>query len=150
MAKNPRQDRRVRWTRELLRRLVPSGWHCRNPCSLETTDSVPEPDVCVVRGDILDFEDRHLTRDDVALVVEVSDSTLAGARLKRRVYARAGIPTDWIVNLVDSRLEVFTNSGDTGRAADYSREATLTRTDVVTMSLPNHVPLEIAVADLVR
>ena len=96
------------------------------------------------------FEDRHPTRGDVALVVEVSDSTLAGDRLKRRVYARAGIPTYWIVNLVDSQLEVFINPGDTGRAADYSNEAILTRTDVVTLSLPNHVPLEIAVADLVR
>ena len=150
MAKNPPHDSRVMWTQELLRRLLPPGWHCRNQCSLDTTDSVPEPDVCVVRGDILDFEDRHPTRDDVALVVEVSDSTLAGDRLKRRVYARAGIPTYWIVNLVDSRLEVFTNPGDTGGAADYSSEAILTRTDVVTLSLPNHVPLEIAVADLVR
>ena len=101
-------------------------------------------------GDILDFEDRHPTRDDVALVVEVSDSTLAGDRLKRRVYARAGIPTDWIVNWVDSQWEVFTHPSDTDRAADYSSEAILTRTDVVTMSLPNHVPLEIAVADWVR
>ncbi len=150
MAKNPPHDSRVMWTQELLRRLLPPGWHCRNQCSLDTTDSVPEPDVCVVRGDILDFEVRHPTRDDVALVVEVSDSTLAGDRLKRRVYARAGIPTDWIVNLVDSQWEVFTNPRDTGRAADYSNEAILTRTDVVTWSLPNHVPLEIAVADLVR
>ena len=84
------------------------------------------------------------------MVVEVSDSTLAGDRLKRRVYARAGIPTDWIVNLVDSQWEVFTNPRDTGRTADYSNEAILTRTDVVTWSLPHHVPLEIAVADLVR
>ena len=83
-------------------------------------------------------------------MVEVSDSTLAGDRLKRRVYARASIPVYWIVNLVDFQLEVFTNPGDTGHAADYSNEARLTRTDVVTMSLPNHVPLEIAVADLVR
>ncbi len=138
------------WTRELLRQLLPPGWHCRRQCSLETTDSVPEPDVCAVRGDILDSEERHPTRDDVALVVEVSDSTLARDRLKRRVYARAGIPTDWIVKLVDSQLEVFTNPRDTGRAADYSSEAILTRTDVVTWSLPHHVPLEIAVADLVR
>ena len=58
--------------------------------------------------------------------------------------------TYWIVNLVDSQLEVFTNPRDTGRAADDSNEAILTRTDVVTMSLPNHVPLEIAVADWVR
>jgi Uma2 family endonuclease len=150
MAKNPPQDSRVMWTQETLRRLLPPGWHCRNQCSLDTTDSVPEPDVCVVRGDILDFEDRHPAGDDVALVVEVADSTLAGDRLKRRVYSRAGIPTYWIVNLVDSRLEVFTDPRDTGSAADYSNEVILTRTDVVTLPLPNHVPLEIAIADLVR
>ncbi len=150
MAKNPPHDSRVMWTQEVLRRLLPPGWHCRNQCSLDTTDSVPEPDVCVVRGDILDFEDRHPTRDDVALVVEVADTSLAGDRLKRRVYARAGIRAYWIVNLVESQLEVFTEPSGLGRDADFGRESILTRGDRVTLTLPAHPPIEVEVADLVR
>ena len=149
MAKNPPHDSRVMWTQEVLRKLLPPGWHCRNQCSLDTTDSVPEPDVCVVRGDILDFEDRHPTRDDVTLVVEVADSSLAGDRLKRRIYARAGIPAYWILNLVDSQLEVFTEPNGLGRNADYARESILTRSDCVRLLLPTLAPIDVAVSDLV-
>jgi len=41
--------------------------------------------------------------------VEVAESTLAQDRgLKKSIYAEAGIPVYWIVNLVDRQIEVFT------------------------------------------
>jgi Uma2 family endonuclease len=53
---------------------------------------------------------RHPSPADVSLLVEVSDSTLAIDREdKCRIYARAGIPTYWIVNLVDQQIEVYTS-----------------------------------------
>jgi Uma2 family endonuclease len=41
-------------------------------------------------------------------LIEVSDSTLeSDRRVKAPLYARAGIPEVWIVNLVDERVETF-------------------------------------------
>jgi Uma2 family endonuclease len=51
------------------------------------------------------------------LVVEVADATLAEDQgLKLRVYARAGIPVYWIVNVNQRKVEV--HSRPTGTADD--------------------------------
>lgn len=71
-------------------------------------DSEPEPDVAVVRGTPRDYRDRHPGADDTLLVVEVADATLAFDRERKgRVYARAGIPEYWILNLHSRELEVY-------------------------------------------
>jgi Uma2 family endonuclease len=44
---------------------------------------------------------------DPALVIEVADTSLAFDREhKASLYARAGVPDYWIVNLIDEALEV--------------------------------------------
>ena len=44
------------------------------------------------------------------LVVEVADSSLGQDRtFKSRIYAAGSIPTYWIINLADSRVEVHTD-----------------------------------------
>lgn len=66
--------------------------------------SMPEPDVAVVPGSLRDYEETHPT--SALLVVEVSDSSLAQDRLsKSRIYAAAGIPEYWIVNLRERVVE---------------------------------------------
>ena len=70
----------------------------------------PEPDLSVVRGESDDYTDHHPGPADIALVVEVADSSLSRDRgEKRDNYARAGIPVYWIVNLVGRQLEVSSN-----------------------------------------
>lgn len=67
--------------------------------------SEPEPDVAVVRGSLEDYEDAHPTSAE--LVVEVADSTLRYDRTeKAALYAAAGIPEYWILNLVDQVVDV--------------------------------------------
>jgi Uma2 family endonuclease len=67
--------------------------------------SVPEPDVAVVPGRHTDYVRAHPTT--ALLVVEVSDSSLAQDRLtKTAIYATAGVPEYWIVNLRDDVVEV--------------------------------------------
>jgi Uma2 family endonuclease len=52
---------------------------------------------------------------DVGLVVEVSRTTLSEDRQHQaRVYAQAGIPVYWIINLVDRQVEVYTSPGPSG------------------------------------
>ena len=76
----------------------------QGPLALGPT-SEPEPDIAVVAGSERDYMDAHPTT--ALLVVEVSDTTLAYDRgLKASLYAKAGIPEYWILNLPDQRLEV--------------------------------------------
>jgi len=68
--------------------------------------SVPEPDVAVVAGLKSDHVDTPPTA--ALLVVEVSDTTLVQDRLtKATIYAAAGVPEYWLVNVRDGRVEVF-------------------------------------------
>jgi Uma2 family endonuclease len=68
--------------------------------------SVPEPDVAVVPGTDADYDDAHPTT--ALLIVEVADSSLLQDRLtKSALYAAAGIPEYWLVNLRDDCIEVF-------------------------------------------
>ena len=72
----------------------------------------PEPDIAIVQGTDADYEFRTPTTVDVALLVEVSDSTLSQDRGKKLSgYARARIPVYWIINLVDRQVEVFSRPG---------------------------------------
>ncbi len=67
--------------------------------------SVPEPDAAVLPGTLADYDRVHPR--SALLVVEVADSSLKQDRLtKRAIYAAAGIPEYWIVNLRDDCVEV--------------------------------------------
>jgi len=67
--------------------------------------SEPEPDVAVVEGTIDDYVEAHPST--AVLVVEVADASLQFDRTRKAaLYARAGIPDYWIVNLLDGVLEV--------------------------------------------
>src|SRR5438094_3573702 len=68
--------------------------------------SVPEPDVAVVPGRVHDYAKSHPTT--ALLIVEVAEWSLAQDRItKAAIYAGAGIPEYWIVNLRDDQVEVF-------------------------------------------
>ncbi|MBI3392732.1 MAG: Uma2 family endonuclease [Nitrospirae bacterium] len=83
--------------------------------------SEPEPDIAVVPGSPRDFRQTHPAM--AALIVEVSDSTLAFDRqTKGRLYAEAGIPEYWIVNLIDGKLEVYREPTAPAKGTAYYRE----------------------------
>jgi Uma2 family endonuclease len=68
--------------------------------------SVPEPDIAVVAGAHGDYMHAHPTT--ALLLVEVADSSLGQDRLtKAGIYAAAGIPEYWIVNLRDECVEIM-------------------------------------------
>ncbi len=97
----------VRLVEDRLRSIFQGGFDVRVQMPLALgDDSEPEPDVAVVPGSPRDYRDAHPAK--AVLVVEVADATLAFDReQKKRVYARAGIPEYWIVNLVERWLEVY-------------------------------------------
>lgn len=126
MSRNPPHDAAIQLLQESLSRALPAGWSLRIQCAVTLTTSEPEPDVAVVRGNARTYATRHPAAADIGLVIEVADSTLPGDRDdKGRIYARAGIPFYWIVNIVDRQVELYTApSGPTadpkyGQRTDY-------------------------------
>lgn len=90
----------------------------QNPIRLSDY-SEPQPDVALLRARD-DFYGNSLpTPDDVLLLIEVSDSTLEYDRqIKLPLYARAGVPEVWIINLVEGVIETYSQpSGDSYLAA---------------------------------
>lgn len=69
-------------------------------------DSYLEPDVSVVSGTRDSYQDHP---DQAHFVAEVSNYTLRHDRRKAGLYARAGIPEYWIVNLPSKQLEIYRN-----------------------------------------
>src|SRR5215212_6010614 len=111
--------------KDLLTPLMPAGWFVDSQAPLPTAESVPEPDVLVIRGDRRQYmaEGRHPGPGDMGLVVEVSDSSVSTDRgTKRRVYARANVAQYWIVNLVDRRVEVYTDPSGPGDDPAYRQQ----------------------------
>ncbi len=79
----------------------------QNPIRLDDY-SEPQPDVAVVRWRDDFYRHAHPTPADVLLVIEVADSTVETDRtVKMPLYARANIPEAWLVNLPDSRVEIY-------------------------------------------
>jgi Uma2 family endonuclease len=68
----------------------------------------PQPDILILRRRDDHYRTANPTAADVLLLIEVSDSTLVHDRdTKAPMYAQAGIPEYWIVNLVDAQLLVY-------------------------------------------
>ncbi|MFO1430261.1 MAG: Uma2 family endonuclease [Candidatus Competibacteraceae bacterium] len=122
MPKNPPHRVATRLLRQALERVVPAGWYVDSQEPITTPDSEPEPDVVVVRGETRRYLDCHPGPQDVALVIEVADTTLQRDRvLKQRIYATAGIPVYWIVNLLDNQIEVYTTPSGPVQQPNYGQ-----------------------------
>lgn len=124
MGKNPPHVWSLARTGELLEGALPTGWRVRRQDPITTAESEPEPDLAVVRGSEDDYKTRHPRPDETTLVVEIADSTLSQDRnWKAVIYAGAGIATYWIVNLVDSQVEVYTDPTGPDSAPCYRQQA---------------------------
>ncbi|MCS6848920.1 MAG: Uma2 family endonuclease [Anaerolineae bacterium] len=148
MPKNPARRLSTQLTREALERALPAGWYVDAQEPITTSDSEPEPDVVVVRGERRRYHDRHPGPEDVALVVEIADTTLQRDRtIKKRLYARAGIPRYWIVNLVDRQIEAYAQPRG-GDEADYLDQQIYHISDEMPVTLGDGEVMRIAVRDL--
>ncbi len=148
MPKNPPHRIATQLTRTALESVMPVDWYvdAQEPITLETSE--PEPDVVVVRGTTRDYLERHPGAGDVALVIEVADSTLERDRTaKLRLYARAGIPVYWIINLVDLQIEVYTEPV-TLPEATYLQRQDYGLQDAVPVVIHQQVLANLSVPDL--
>ena len=130
MAKNPPHPVAVKLLEIAFAKIVPEGWFVRQQDPITFEESEPEPDIAIIVGTVRQYVERHPIPAEVALIVEVSDSTLERDRdVKQRIYARGRIPFYWIINLVDEQIEVYSAPTGYGEHAKYLRREIFQRGD---------------------
>lgn len=149
MPHNPSHDSTIQRMLRPLLRALPSGWDLRVQSAITLSDSEPEPDFAIVRGSSADYEGRHPSAADVGLVIEVADPSLPRDQHdKARIYANAGIPIYWVVNLVDRRIEVYSQPSGADAAVEYASKRFYTSRDTVGVVLDGSQVAHITVAEL--
>lgn len=144
--KGPRHDASAARCRRAIERILEPGLHLRVESAIRIPDySEPEPDLSIVWGDIDDYTDHHPGPTDVALIIEIAESSLAHDRgEKRDIYARAAIPVYWVVNLAARQVEVSALPVN----GAYSTALVLGEEDFIDLIIDGKNMGRIAVADL--
>jgi len=139
----------IQAAQEVLGQVFTAGHNIRIQLPLDLgLISEPEPDVAVVVGSWRDYVAHHPRT--AQLVVEVADTTLSYDRgWKACLYAKAGIPELWIVNLPERLLEVYREPvAMAGQPFEHGYQTVL-RLDTSAHVAPLAAPeSSIAVADL--
>ncbi len=134
---------------DALTSAVSTGWFVQIQDPFVTVDSEPEPDALVIRGRRRDYSQRKPGASDLGLVVEVSDTSLSEDRtLKYGIYARAGIPAYWIVNLPERQLEVYGLPTGPCDNPEFTAQAALGPDQDVELVLDGNAVARIRVAEL--
>ncbi len=121
MTQHPPHAVAIDYTQDALRPLLPDGWRLREQKPIKLSDSEPEPALVVVRGPLQRYERRHPGPRDIALLIEIADTSLEADRQdKGRTYARARIAIYWIINLIDRQVELYTEPKG-GKTPAYRR-----------------------------
>ena len=137
---------------EALSRLFPGEWKVITQQPITLAASEPEPDLSVVRRVAALAPDRHPGPADVALIIEVADSSLPLDRnRKQAIYAAAGIPEYWIVNLAERCIEVYREPAPAaaGGIATYRVRQEFRDADAVPVCIAGQELGKITVAEIV-
>ncbi len=123
-----------------LQRIFGTGFYIRVQGPLRQGNHDPEPDLCVVPGGPKTYKKMPAS---ALLVVEVADSSLRYDTTKKaEIYAAAGTPDYWVLDIEGRRLLVFRDAD----AGGYRTQLTFAEADsVAPLSMPS---ASIRVADL--
>ncbi len=105
MSKSPLHVTIGLYLYRLLAHLLPAEFSIRHEAPLRVNNSMPEPDISVVRGSDSDFARQHPT--SAALVIEVAVSSVELDRENASLYAEAGVEEYWIVLPKQRQVEVY-------------------------------------------
>jgi len=109
----------------------------QNPIALPP-QSEPQPDVSLLKPRADFYRNTLASANDVLLVIEVSDSTLAYDRdAKIPLYARHGIPEAWLIDRQTQAVTVFLDPADNG----YRRVLTPGQSETISPSLLPHISI---------
>ncbi|QEH35388.1 hypothetical protein OJF2_39400 [Aquisphaera giovannonii] len=149
VTKNPPHDFAVGAVADALKAVLPAGYHVREEKSIASWGRWrPEPDVTVARGDRRRYEARRPAPGDLALVVEVCDTSAQDRTKKPKGYAAAGIPVYGILDLNRRLLEVHTLARGPEAAGRYDTPAILAEDESAELVLDGAVVARLPIADL--
>lgn len=132
----------------LLARILPDEWVLRVQMPITLRTSEPEPDVAIAIGPDDVYTKRHPMPRDVALLIEVADSSLlTDRRDKLPLYARERVGECWLVNLVDACVEVYTKPKG-GRLPVYQSRRDYRGNVMIPLKLRENIPTMLAVSSL--
>jgi Uma2 family endonuclease len=147
MTKKPPHVIACERTRNALLRIVRPGWRVMTEAPVRIPGyNEPEPDLAIVRGDVQDeeFEQRHPEPTDIALVVEAAHSSLEEDLGMAGIYAGAGLPYYWILDLMRGQVLVYSQPSPTG----YGASEVLMPGHAIPMVIEGLVVGEVPVADI--
>jgi Uma2 family endonuclease len=149
MTQEPAHPVAVDMIRDAFANRLTRPCYVRTQAPITLPEGEPEPDVALVRGKREDFLQRHPGPDAILMAVEVADTSLARDRgVKRQIYAQAGIPVYWIVNLVEREIEVYTEPQSTADPTDYRQRHDYGPADTIPVVLDGVEVGTLAVAEL--
>lgn len=99
----------------------------------------PQPDVALLQRREDFYESAHPKPQDVLLLIEVADTTVDYDQLvKLPLYAKAGIPEVWIINLPAESIEIYSapNEGAYGTQAEVKRSEQAQSQTIPSLSIP--------------
>jgi Uma2 family endonuclease len=96
--------------------------------------SEPEPDVSILQPLDEEYAQHHPYPENIFWLIEFSNASLEkDLEIKTRVYAEAGIPEYWVVNLRKMELVVFRDPND----QNYSSRQIFTQGEVRPVAFPD-------------
>lgn len=112
----PEHSYRTRRITNLLPAKLPAGAMLQMNEPITIPDhSEPQPDAAVVREREDGYRKAHPLPEDVLLIIEVADTSVEfDMKVKAHLYARAGIPEYWVVDVKAGCLQVFTSPSEEG------------------------------------
>ncbi len=111
-----------------------------HPITLLINNSEPEPDIAILRTPDTLYQTRHPLPEDIFWIVEIADSTLAkDLSVKKELYAAAGIPEYWVMNLQSLELIVFREIAND----EYRSEIRLSSGNISPLAFPE-ISIEIS------
>jgi Uma2 family endonuclease len=127
--------------------LVEPDWHVSPQSPMALPNSEPQTDIAIVRGVPEDYLERHATPGDVALLIEVADSSLEYDRhTKGFLYFRHAVPEYWIINVIDRVLEIYRR--EIGRQ-EFTLAEVLDRSKSLPLILDGKTRGQLRVSDLI-
>ena len=150
MTKYEPHNQAVESLTERLRAILGPDYFVREEKSVQLGEhSRPEPDVAVVRGERKSYYPKGPQAEHLALVAEVSDSTYAKDRGPMwSLYASAGVPVYWVVNVPKKQIEVYSEPAGKGRAAGYGKAEVFAAGSEVPVVVDGRESGKIAVNDI--
>lgn len=123
--KTPLHRRTSQFLYDHLLSLKLQGYTVFAPSPLTLHDSEPMPDICVVAGDVSEFDERHPSTAE--LVIEVAVTTIDADYAKAAIYAEAAVKEYWIVLPTEQKVEVYRRP----HGGHYAERHVFTRDEVL-------------------